>query len=127
MTTFTDTPTRVPVDNQRVFVEAVGVCSGSTYDQPTPSLNGEPATRIDCLNAFRQPRFMLVTPAQGATFSPSARSYSPFPAELRLQPVKAWSIVVRPVDEVTIRTLTPKAHFETTLELRGVDLRDFMP
>jgi hypothetical protein len=83
-------------------------------------------TRVACQMAFRAPPGPVVfTGDDGQTHSSRAYSYSPFPAELRILPVRAFGLTFDLTDVVTVGTRAPIAHVRTKVQARDVSLQDF--
>jgi len=83
---------------------------------------------VNCRSAFGWPR-ALVYSSFGQNLDPlfQSISYSPFPGELRINPIAAhWSVSAPPrTTEVTIVMKEPIAHFRRDFEIPKVYLRDF--
>jgi hypothetical protein len=84
---------------------------------------------IFCRSFFRWPDRLVY--ARGGSvetdFSNTRISYSPFPADIGLDPMEfRWGDPVK-ADEVTIITKKPLVHFHRTFEMRNIRLRDIAP
>ena len=109
LTTFGDEQEMVvPVDGAPVYDVDLGLCAGT---------NTGMQVRVECRTAFR--------PLPTAT-APQARSYSPFPADLRLQPVIVRYLMFPGTPEaVTLSTRDPIGHVRTTVVASDVHLWDY--
>jgi hypothetical protein len=80
-----------------------------------------------CRSLFRWPGRLVHAKDTVADFGDSTISYSPFPAELNLNPLQIrWAESVH-ADEATIVTKRPLAHFRCDFEQGGLRLTDFEP
>jgi len=68
-------------------------------------------------------------PSQAGSHAPVQQlSYSPFPAELSLNPVTphvAWSTFKGPLDAVTVVSLEPLTHVRAAIAIDGLRLADY--
>lgn len=120
---------RVPIDEPPTFVPNAGLCRG-TLIRPlnlTADTADNSLTVVGCLTALRGPRGQVVfSLANSPTLRTSGRfSYSPFPADLKIQPVDEGGVAnFRRVDAVMVAAQTPIAHVRSTVDVRDVHLRD---
>jgi hypothetical protein len=87
----------------------------------------ERADALICRSLFRWPARLVYAQSGGeqTDFSNTRISYSPFPAEMRLDPLEVrWGDPMK-ADEVTIVTKKPLVHFRREFEMRDVRLADF--
>ena len=101
-----------------VNVPGVGMCRAALSEQGVPA--------VVCRAALRWPRRLVWArdgTGRGEVLTESM-SYSPFPAELRISPVReAWARgSLNQSGDVTIVTQEPIAHVRTDVELRDVEL-----
>ena len=80
-----------------------------------------------CRSMFRWPASLVSAEGTVAEFGDSTISYSPFPAELDLNPLQIrWAESVH-AEEATILTKKPLAHLRREFERTGLKLEDFEP
>ncbi|HUI57100.1 MAG TPA: hypothetical protein VLY04_19125 [Bryobacteraceae bacterium] len=126
--------TKVPFGDRTVPVPGMGICAAS-------AVPGAPYF-LTCRSAFR-PEADLVSVSFSASpdvvdYSPRRPiSYSPFPAELSIDPVTPYvaystfkapapdAIQGRPLDAVTVEALEPVAHVRAPLTIDGLRLAQF--
>jgi hypothetical protein len=84
-----------------------------------------PYDRLLCRSAFRWPAELVTA---NVSLLNQVSSYSPFPADMNLNPIKGYSVTGSPtsVSEVTFTFKEPLAHFRRDFEATGVDLDDFV-
>jgi hypothetical protein len=123
--------TNIPFQNRSVPVPDVGLCSAGRGP-------GIGSGMVFCSSAF-QPRrdlvfFSFIASGQGtsqpaaASSRPQLLSYSPFPAELSLEPVSQFfSFNLQPgaFAGVTVETFQPLAHIRRDFEIRDLHLSEF--
>jgi hypothetical protein len=115
---------QVAFDQHRKPVRGMGICSASGG-------NNAPYF-LACNSAFR-PQTELVSvffePSKRLTNAPvQALSYSPFPAELSLNPMTphvAYSTFNEPLDAATVVSLQPLAHVRAAIAIEGLRLADY--
>ena len=106
----------------------VNVMDGLQCYEAASSRQGD----VFCRSAFRWPASLIDARVAGSVASSFAQfiSYSPFPANLSLQPVETrWASAytsTKPLDtrEVTISLKEPVAHVRRDFELTGVNVRE---
>jgi hypothetical protein len=117
---------RMAFDKRWRAVPGMGMCMGSGG-------NGAPHF-LGCFSAFRPPSDLLSITfdtgrEQWKTVAPvQAPSYSPFPAELSLDPVTphlAYSTSTAPLDAATVVSLDPLAHVRAAIAIDGLRLADY--
>ena len=117
---------KVQFDNRVVPVRGMGICWASGG-------NGAPYFLV-CNSAFR-PSSELVSVSFEASsrqtntyMPPRAASYSPFPAQLNLNPVTpyvSYSTFKGPLDGATVMSLEPLAHVRAAIDIEGLRLADY--
>jgi len=80
-----------------------------------------------CRSMFRWPARLVSAEGTVAEFGESTISYSPFPAELNLNPLQIRWAESAHADEATILTKRPLAHLRRDFEQTGLRLEDFEP
>jgi hypothetical protein len=122
---------RIPFGDRSVPVADVGVCSASGG-------GNRPSYFLICSSAFRFPPVLVfyrfVQPAKGSvqdvwsSTQPRAISYSPFPAELGINPVSqdfTYSTVPVPLAVARVDTVQALAHIRRDFEINNLRLGDF--
>ena len=123
--------TRVAFDQEPVPTPGVGVCSATRSADLRQDL-------LSCTSAFRTPAALVSVrfripgreePHQPPVYSPlGAISYSPFPAEFDISPVRQHletSAMRGPASWVSVDTLEPLAHIRPKFEIAGLRFEDF--
>jgi hypothetical protein len=121
---------RIPFEDRSVTVPRVGACSASTAANRSYFLI--------CTSAFRFPplivsyRFNQSTKDQTSDTSTSTQprsiSYSPFPAEVGINPVSqdfTFSTAPTPVSEALVDTIEPLAYIKRSFTIDNLRLADY--
>ena len=108
--------TAVPIDDVRRIVPELGACQGS---------KGDPNVHVDCRLALRA-LGVLAFPANSYSPYGGNFSYSPFPAELRIQPVSSVSFAYHAeTRSAVVGTSAPIAHLKLDVDVPDVHLPDY--
>lgn len=113
----------VPLSGAPVLVSNVGVCSAGAHYVRCNSLLRAPAALIT-LQLFQQ---SFRGPATSVESPFPRTSYSPFPADLGVNPLSEsfFTPVTDPISAANVTTLTPLAHLERSFTINNVHLTDF--
>ena len=121
---------RVPLEDKPVPVEHVGVCAASGGADRQSHF-------LICTSAFRSPPVLVSyrfiestagTAEAGTSTEPRPMSYSPFPAEPGIVPVRqdfTFSIAHAALSEARVDTAEPLAHIQRNFEIDHLRLGDF--
>jgi MFS family permease len=115
--------TDVPLSGAPVLVSDVGVCSAGTHFVRCNSLLRAPSALVTLQlfqQSFRGPGRSMESPFP-------RRSYSPFPADLGVNPLSEsfFSPVIDPISAANVTTLMPLAHLERSFALNHLHLTNF--
>jgi hypothetical protein len=117
---------RVPFDNRPRPVPGLGICSASG--------GGDAPYFLACNSTFRPPSELVSVDFEGRQTDESGyarlrmHSYSPFPAELSLNPVDPfiqWSTFKGRLVAATVVSLEPVAYVRAALAIDGLRLADY--
>jgi hypothetical protein len=106
-------------------VGGAGLCAARPYSYSSSDTTFN-STYVTCQTAFRTPGLLVEFRGDKGQYTPRRPdSYSPFPADLRLDPIASTAATFSGTDHVQVNTRRPVAHITRTSSLRGVRLTDF--
>jgi hypothetical protein len=122
--------TTLQIDHSPTVIPDTGVCAGTTerkFFRVGSETFDDSVTHVGCQTALRDPsRLILFRAASHVEVLSLGRfSYSPFPADLRLQPVDAGYLNFRPIEAVAVVRREIAGHVRVVVHAQDVHLQDF--